>query len=186
MAAKRKCRYCGAFAYDHIKINSGSFCNFSHATKWAMDKSAKDKAKAIRKASKALKQKDTQVRKNSTKTRKAAAKAACHAYIWERDKGKNCICCDKPINRRQAGHFIPSGQNPKLRYHEDNIHCQNLNCNYFKGGDSGDYERNLRLKIGDERVDWLLTQKGGTMKRTADDYKAIELYYKAKLKELAA
>jgi hypothetical protein len=60
-----------------------------------------------------------------------------------------------------------------------------------KGGDSGDYEANLRLKIGDDRVDWLKANKGSgkdangnLLKRDADDYKAIEAYFKEKLKEL--
>lgn len=119
------------------------------------------------------------------KTRKTAAKAACHAFIKARDKGDGCICCGRPLgNNYDSGHFLESGNNSFLRYHEDNIHSQSVYCNRYKGGDSGDYERNLRKKIGDDRVDYLLANKGGTVKRTADDYKEIENYYKAKLKEL--
>ena len=117
------------------------------------------------------------------KIRKKAAKLACHAYIRERDKDELCPCCNKPLGYRfQAGHFIESGNFSFIRYHEDNIHGQRLHCNMFKGGDSGDYENNLRIRIGDDRVDWLKENKNKEIKRTAEDYKEIENYYKTKLK----
>jgi hypothetical protein len=122
---------------------------------------------------------------NDTKTRKREAKAACHKYIRLRDLGNKCICCNRPLGPKyDAGHWLESGNNPLIRYDEDNIHAQSVYCNQYKGGDSDDYEGNLRLKIGNERVDRLKSMKGGTMKRTAQDYKAIEDYYKAKIKLL--
>lgn len=57
-------------------------------------------------------------------------------------------------------------------------------CNFFKGGDSGDYEKNLRAKIGNEKVNELLSKKGGSSKLTASDYLAIENNYKRKLKQI--
>mgnify|MGYP002640844548 FL=1 len=122
------------------------------------------------------------------KTRKAAAKKACHAFIRYRDKDQLCICCNKPLgNDYHAGHFHESGNNPLIRYDENNIHGQRLDCNYFKGGGrSGDYEANLRLKIGNDKVDKINSMKGGTIKRTAKDYREIEVYYKNKLRELQA
>ena len=122
---------------------------------------------------------------NDIKTRREAAKRVCHQFIRIRDRDKPCICCGKPLGSNyQAGHFIPSGQNPLTRYDENNIHGQRLDCNYFKGGDSGDYEKNLRARVGNKTVDDLLERKGGTMKRTAQDYKDIEDYYKSKIKHL--
>ncbi len=125
------------------------------------------------------------VKENDLKTRKDAAKRACHKYIRERDKGKPCICCGRPLGvKYDAGHFLESGNNPKIRYHEDNIHAQSVYCNQYKGGNSDDYEGRLRLKIGNDRVDYLLSNKGGTVKRTCDDYREIEQYYKDKLEAL--
>ncbi len=122
---------------------------------------------------------------NDLKTRKDAAKTACHKYIKARDMGQACICCGRPLgNNYDSGHFLESGNNPIIRYHEDNIHSQSVYCNQFRGGDSDDYEGRLRHKIGDARVDWLLANTGGPVKRTAQDYKQIEDGYKAKLKEL--
>jgi len=182
MAAKKRCKYCKEYGYYHIKINAGSFCNFDHATKWGLEQSVKDKEKIANKKFTA-KKKDFQ--NSDIKIRKKAAKTACHLYIRTRDKDLGCICCGRPLGKNyDAGHWLESGNNPKIRFDEDNIHAQSVYCNQYKGGDSGDYEGNLRKKIGGSKVEWLKSQKGGTMKRTAEDYKEIELYYKQKLKEL--
>ncbi len=122
---------------------------------------------------------------NDLKTRREAAKKACHAYIRERDKDQPCICCNRPLGiNYHAGHYLPSGQNPIVRYDERNIFAQRVDCNYFRGGDSGDYRENLIQRIGLDQVEDVESKKGGTMKRTAQDYRDIEDYYKAKLKTL--
>jgi hypothetical protein len=119
------------------------------------------------------------------KTRKKAAKKACHAYIKARDMGNLCICCDRPLGKNyDSGHFLESGNHPKIRYDEDNIHSQSVYCNQYKGGDSDDYRGRLINKIGVARVRRLESMKGGTVKRTCEDYKEIEDYYKAKLKQI--
>lgn len=143
------------------------------------------KIKQQKKEDAAHRERKREFKQNDVKVRKAAAKKACHAYIRERDKNKPCICCDAPLSANyHAGHWLESGNNPKIRYDERNISAQNLNCNYFKGGDSGNYEKNLRIRIGDKNVDELLSMKGGVMKRTAQDYKDIETHYREKLKNL--
>jgi hypothetical protein len=117
------------------------------------------------------------------KTRKKAAKDACHLWIKIRDKGLPCICCNKPMGEHgNAGHFHESGSNSRIRYDEDNIHYQIIQCNMHHGGDSDDYRGNLIKKIGITRVERLDSLKGGTMKRTCEDYKEIENYYKLKIK----
>lgn len=122
---------------------------------------------------------------NDLKTRKKAAKEACHKYIRERDKFKPCPCCNKPLGEDfHAGHFLESGNNPKIRYDEDNIHGQRVDCNFFKGGDSGMYRVNLIERIGLERVERLESLQGGVVKRTPQDYAEIEKYFKEKLKNL--
>ncbi len=155
-----------------------------------MIKAAKDREKQAKKLIKADNKKHAKKKRefydNDLKTRKNAAKSACHLYIRTRDKNDSCICCGRPLGKNyDAGHWLESGNNSFLRYHEDNIHAQSVYCNQYKGGDSDDYEGRLRLKIGDDKVDWLKANKSGTVKRTADDYKVIELYFKAKLKHLA-
>lgn len=189
--ATLKCTYCKErFPREQmIPINAGNFCSDQHILDYALAESRKRKQKEIaraygnnagRKKGKTQKECD-----NDLKTRKGAAKTACHTYIRARDKGLPCICCGRPTNKEsQAGHWKESGNNPYIRYDEDNIHLQNLNCNYFKGGDSGNYKYNLIKKIGIERTEALESKQGGTMKRTCEDYKEIEDYYKEKLKVL--
>jgi len=172
-----------------IKLPIGNVHSVECATSYARAKQEKATARKLAKAKSAQKKKDAKQKRdfydNDIKTRKKAVKTACHAYIRERDRGLPCICCGRALGAKyDAGHWQESGNNSSLRYHEDNIHAQNVHCNQYKGGDSDDYEGRLRLKIGDERVDYLLSNKGGIVKRTAQDYKDIENHYKEKLKAL--
>jgi hypothetical protein len=183
--SKLKCRYCKEYfrREEMITTPAGPFCTDKHAAKYAIALIPKAREKQKKAANKAHNQRKREFQQNDVKIRRPAAKDACHAYIRMRDKDSLCICCNKPLGENyHAGHFLESGNNPLVRYDEDNIHAQRVDCNYFKGGDSGDYEKNLRAKIGDERVDLLLTKKGGTLKRTGQDYAEIEACYKAKIR----
>lgn len=189
--ATLKCTYCKErFPREQmIQINSGNYCSDEHILAFVRAKERDRKLKAIARAygrNSGRKKGKTQNECNrDLKTRKKAAKTACHAYIRARDNGLPCICCGAPTgDDSQAGHWIPSGPNPQVRYDEDNIHLQRLNCNYFKGGDSGNYKYNLIKKIGIERTERLESMQGGTMKRTCEDYLEIERYYKQKLNDL--
>ena len=162
-------------------LGVSAYCNKESAIKWAIENQSKGRKKIEQSERKSI----NKAKKNNLKTRKDAAKKACHDYIRARDSGKGCICCKKPLGHNfHAGHFLESGNNPQIRYDEDNIHGQRLDCNFFKGGDSGSYQENLITKIGLDRVNNLKNLSGGTVKRTPEDYRVIENYYKNKLKEL--
>lgn len=88
---------------------------------------------------------------------KAIAVTHFHKYIRNRDRGKPCISCGRH-NRLQAGHFYSAGQNPSIRFNEDNVHGQCLQCNYFKHGSLINYTHNIIDRIGKERVDKLKFQ----------------------------
>ena len=166
-----------------IRHSVGNFCSAGCILSYRKEKEEQKRLKQISKiyGAKRSKQKES----NPLKTRKRATKEICHKYIRLRDKNELCICCNKPLgDDYHAGHYLESGNNPKARYDEDNIHGQRLHCNKFKGGDSGFYRVNLIKKIGLERVERLEGLKGGAVKRTCEDYKEIESYYKKKLKKL--
>ncbi len=172
-----------------IKIHGGWFCDISCATNLAIKRRDKSTAKYLKMAQAETKKKnakhDREFYENDPKTRAKAAKTACHLYIRTRDKGLPCICCGRPHKKTfQAGHFLESGNYSHLRYDERNIHAQSVYCNQYKGGNSDDYEARLRIKIGNEAVDEMKASKSKVTKRTVQDYKEIELYYKQKLKEL--
>ena len=77
-----------------------------------------------------------------------------HAFIRKRDQGKPCISCGA-YTTLQAGHFYSAGNYPALRFDEDNVHGQCKRCNYFLSGNLTEYEKNLRERIGNERVEAL-------------------------------
>jgi len=175
-----KCKHCKSYfpRLEMIVKPGGRFCSIDHMIEWAL-------TKGVKKVEQIKRKENTKAKKNQLNTRKQAAKTMCHKYIRIRDSGKGCICCGKPLGDNfHAGHYLESGNNPAIRYDEDNIHGQRLDCNFFKGGDSGSYQENLITKIGIDRVNRLKNLKGGLVKRTAEDYRIIESYYKDKLKEL--
>lgn len=184
---KHRCTNCKKYfdAETMLVVTVGKFHDMDCLLDYGMQKTDDlvKKAKSHKKKVRAKERRE--YRNKDIDIRREAAKKACHKYINLRDKGNNCICCDRPlINGVNAGHFHESGNNPFIRYDEDNIHSQTVYCNMYQGGDSGDYRPNLIKKIGAERVDRLDKLKGGTLKRTCDDYREIENYYKAKIKEL--
>lgn len=187
----RKCLGCkDRFEKDSmIILPVGAFHTMDCALDYQSHKREKAKARLAKKdkadkvaAAKKLKK---EFYDNDLSTRKKAAKKACHDYIRARDRGKDCICCGRPLgDKYDAGHFIESGNYPFIRYHEDNIHAQSVHCNQYKGGDSGGYEERLIAKIGEDRVNWLKSNKHKLIKRTVEDYRDIENYYKGKIKGL--
>ena len=185
--SKRRCTNCKCyFKAETMKVvPAGAFCKVDCLLDYAHNSTDKllKTARKLEKNEDSLRKK--KFKNSDLKTRKLAAKAACHAYIKARDMGNLCICCNRPLGKNyDSGHFLESGSNPKIRYDEDNIHSQSVYCNRHKGGNSGDYRGNLAKKIGVYRVRQLELKKGGTVKRTPDDYREIESYYKTKLKEL--
>jgi len=187
MASKNKCTNCGKFFLrdSMIVVIAGKFCRQNCLHDYAVNRTDELLARARKRERKADNVRKKKFQRSDLKTRKAAAKKACHAYIKARDLGSLCICCNRHLGKNyDSGHFLESGNHPKIRYDEDNIHSQSVYCNRHKGGDSDDYRGNLIKKIGLERVERLESMKGGTVKRTPQDYQDIENYYKAKLKEL--
>lgn len=196
--SKLKCKYkpCGAYYRPNPNQPWVNWCSPECGTEIAIIKHKKNRENQRKSAEKLQKRKIKAEKKKDAdrkrkfydadlKVRKAAARLACHRYIKARDKGLPCICCNRPLDGKiDAGHYLESGNNPLIRYNEDNIHSQSVYCNQYQGGDSDDYRGNLIKKIGIERVEKLERHKGGTLKRTCDDYRAIEKYYKNKLEEL--
>lgn len=103
-------------------------------------------------------------------------------YIRLRDKGNNCISCNKPAKKENAGHYRSVGGNPELRFNEENVYLQCEYCNTYQHGNLIEYRKNLVNKIGLERVEWL-EGKHEPKKYTIPEVKELIEYYKAKIKE---
>lgn len=118
---------------------------------------------------------------NSTKT-------ICHEYIRKRDIGKPCISCGSPYSGQEdAGHFYSGGKFSSIKFDEDNIHSQCIQCNRFKEGMHEDYRLGLINRFGKEFVD-KLDQKAEQYKQSNFKWNRqmlieIKEYYKQKLKE---
>ena len=111
-------------------------------------------------------------------------KKVFNEYIRLRDQDQPCISCGK-FNRLQAGHFISVGSSGILRWNEDNVSGQCAGCNMNENLTvKENYERNLRERIGDERVDRLLLIQKKTVKRNRSDLMYMIYHYKQKVKTL--
>lgn len=160
----------------------GKFCNYDCIADYVRDNP--EKIKSLR--NKQIAKEKREYYASDLKTRKKAAKTACHAYIRERDKYKGCISCGAQLDgtKFDAGHLIESGNYPFLRYNENNIFGQCVHCNQHKGGNEAMAREGAEKRIGKDAVQWLYDNKNKQIKRTVDDYKEIERYYKDKLKML--
>jgi len=109
-------------------------------------------------------------------------------FIRLRDRDKPCISCPN-FTTLQAGHFYSGGHYSALKFDEDNVHGQCKHCNYFLSGNLTEYEKNLRRRIGNERVE-ALHIKAGVYKRTGYKWDRFFLditikTYRQKCKELS-
>ena len=106
-------------------------------------------------------------------------------FIRLRDKGKLCICCDKPLgNKYHSGHFFSVGAHPALRFDEDNAHGQREDCNLHKHGNTANYSNRLPKRIGWERYESLFEKSNKPLKLSITEIQELIVKYKTKIKEL--
>jgi hypothetical protein len=108
-----------------------------------------------------------------------------NTYIRERDKGTLCISCERPLRGKyDAGHFYSVGSYPNLRFHEDNVHGQCVECNQHKHGNLIEYGERLLTRIGLKATEELHAAKNGRLSLTVDEIKDLIKVYKQKTKSL--
>ncbi len=109
-----------------------------------------------------------------------------NAFIRERDQGKACISCGKPIHlKRNAGHYLSTGSHPELRFNELNCHLQCERCNSYLSGNASAYRLGLLERIGLESVEYL-EGPHEPKKYTIDELERLRAEYRSKLKSLKA
>lgn len=185
--SKRKCKQCGEYVSDWIKVPAGTFCSMDHALEFASQPKNRDKAENKRHAAKKQKLRDEDRGYWLKK-----AQAAFNAYIRARDKGKPCISCGRMPNFGsytggsgiQAGHYRSVAAAPELRFNELNVHVQCVHCNVHKSSNAIDYRIALVKKLGSDTVEWL-EGPHEPKKYLIEDLKRIEKEYKEKTKDLA-
>lgn len=79
-------------------------------------------------------------------------------YVNLRDRGKCCISCGKAwieSEVRHASHMKSRGSNSALRFHMWNLNTSCSYCNLYLSGNVAEYERQLRIRAGDDKVEFL-------------------------------
>jgi hypothetical protein len=112
------------------------------------------------------------------------AQIAFNAFIRARDSNKPCISCGcRDAMAFDAGHYRSVGAQPALRFNEDNVHKQCVDCNQTLAGNAAAYRVGLIGRIGLARVE-ILECEHPPAKFTAEDAKRIKVEYTAKRKAL--
>ena len=170
------------------KTKKCAICKNNFTQKHSLEKVCSIRC-AINYASKIRKKKhaiELKVARENLKTRGDYLKEAqieFNKFIRLRDKNLLCISCQKPPKKRNAGHYRSVGACPELRFEELNCHMQCEHCNTYLSGNLIEYRKNLILKIGVEKVEFL-ESKHEPKKYTIDEIKEIKAKYKQKLKGL--
>jgi hypothetical protein len=127
--------------------------------------------------------------KDKLKTRQEWLKEAqqlVNKYVRLRDSHLGCVSCDKPANwdgQWHASHFRSVGAAPQLRFNLLNIHKSCSVCNNWKSGNLAEYAPRLRDKIGNDKVDWLLSYNESS-NYTVEYAKRLKGIFKRKIKRL--
>ena len=133
-------------------------------------------------------QKEKKIIKQSLETKSEVLKAAqivFNNYIRARDKNKNCISCGKQLGKTfHAGHMFSVGAYPNLRFNENNVHGQCIECNLHKHGNVKEYDLSLQNILSDIEYSKLLESRNTPLKLSLDEVKELIAIYKHKTQEL--
>jgi hypothetical protein len=110
------------------------------------------------------------------------AQQVFNRYIRKRDNGLNCISCDKPCKKENAGHYYSQGGHSNVRFSEENCHLQCEHCNTYLSGNLLNYQIGIEKRIGAQKLMELQAIAHETKKWTKDELKELIATYKQKLK----
>lgn len=103
-----------------------------------------------------------------------------------RDRNDGCISCHLPATwggQWHGSHFRSHGAASAVQFHLWNIHKACSSCNRDKGGNLEGYRPRLVEKIGQEKVDWLLSQNQ-IVRHDVDYYKKFKRVMAKRLRRL--
>ena len=112
------------------------------------------------------------------------AQAVFNKYIRERDKGLNCISCNKPPLKKNCGHYYSQGGHSNVRFDEDNCHLQCEHCNTYLSGNLLNYQIGIEKRIGAEKLIELQGRAHLEKKWSVEELKELIKKYKEKYKQL--
>lgn len=111
------------------------------------------------------------------------AEKVFNSFIRSRDSTDGyftCISCGKtlPVEKMNAGHYVPVGSCSFLRFHEWNTSGECQGCNCFNSFHLVDYRKNLINKIGLENVEWLEENRRTEKRWSRSELEEIIFKYK--------
>ena len=170
----RKCDACKVHYKQERPLQM--VCSYHCASKLVEIKKAKKAAKQLKK--------DKADLKTITDWLKITQRVF-NEFIRLRDKDKPCISCGThKCNKWDAGHFRTVKAASNLRFNEDNVHKQcSFYCNHNLSGNIEGYRRGIIDRIGEDRVDRLLSSNE-TVKYTREQLEALRKFYRLKIKQL--
>lgn len=110
------------------------------------------------------------------------AQQVFNKFIRKRDNGLNCISCDKPCKKENAGHYYSQGGHSAVRFNEDNVHLQCEHCNTFLSGNLLNYQVGIEKRIGSQKLMELQAIAHDVKKWSKEELKELIDVYKQKLK----
>jgi gamma-glutamylcyclotransferase (GGCT)/AIG2-like uncharacterized protein YtfP len=147
---------------------------------WVKEEKEKKKAKEWQKEKKEIKEKLM-----SKSDYLNLAQKVFNTYIRLRDKNKPCISCGKSLGKTyHAGHMFSVGAYPNLRFNENNVHGQCVECNLHKHGNVKEYDLRLQKVLSNTEYQNLLLQRNEPLKLSIYEVKDLIKLYKTKIKEL--
>lgn len=124
--------------------------------------------------------------KNDLKTTQDWLKEAqtiFNKYIRQRDNGLNCISCQQPPKKKNAGHYFSQGGHSNVRFDEDNVHLQCEACNTYLSGNLLNYQIGIEKRIGAQKLLELHERAHKEKRWGVDELKELIKKYKKKLLE---
>ena len=148
----RKCKVC-KIRFNPTYSTVQPTCSIKCAIEYAKEQTKKKQANKIKQVNKEVKILKEKIKTTSDYLKEV--QKVFNQWIRLRDKGLNCISCNKPPKKENAGHYRSVGSSPNLRFEPLNVHLQCEYCNTYQHGNLIPYRQNLIKKIGVELVEWL-------------------------------
>jgi hypothetical protein len=172
----KKCKECG----EEFRpwSTTQTTCGWQCAILLSESKKKKDQKEKLK-----IERKKTLVLKKKLMTpseHKMKLQTIFNKFIRLRDKGNNCISCQKPLGEKyHAGHLYSVGRFPELRFNEENVNGQCHWCNIHLHGNGVLYRINLEEKIGKERMDKLDSLAGVARNYMQHEIEEMKQKYKS-------
>lgn len=174
----KTCAQCGAEFRPFS--STARVCSPVCASKWVK---AEKKAKNSQERAQ-FKERKEKLKKTSEW--EAECRAIVQAIARIRDKDDGCISCHLPATwggQWHGSHFRSHGAASAVQFHLWNIHKSCSSCNRDKGGNIIEYRPRLVEKIGQEKVDWLMSQNQ-IVRHSVDYYKRFKAVMGKRLRRL--